>query len=214
MTDLEPMDVRLRAYADRWRDSAAPPPALPLDGMLSRRPARKTWWIATSAAAVAAAILGGTRIATDDGRSTVAPAGNASPTAPAASPTPTSAPTRTSAPDQAVHADPKVVRAAVAAVEEFLDTWRRDGLAIASRRYLEADAQLPPSSAGLPRLSTGKVVHAEVSSWESPDRFTLEVRLDLHFSGDPMAWNDGDNDRFVTVRRDGAGFRLAFATSP
>ena len=109
--------------------------------------------------------------------------------------------------------DRRTVRSAVTAIQAYLDTWRRDGMFLAARQYVEKDAQ-PPSAVGLPRLSSGKVLHADLSSWESADHFTLEVALDLHIVGDPLAWNDGENDRFVTVTRDGGGFRLAFATSP
>jgi hypothetical protein len=95
-----------------------------------------------------------------------------------------------------------------------LETWRREGLFVASRRYLEAVSQ-PPSDVGLPRLSSGRVLHADVFSWASPDRFTLEVSLDLHFRGDPMAWNDGRNDRFVTFTGVDGALRIAdIATSP
>lgn len=107
-------------------------------------------------------------------------------------------------------ADQKTVQAAVATIQAFLDTWRRDGIAVASRDYSVSDQQ----AASGPQLSAGKVLDASVSSWDSPDHFTLEVSLDLHFTGDPMAWNQGANDRFVTVTRDAKGFRLSFATSP
>ena len=101
----------------------------------------------------------------------------------------------------------------VLAIQTFLDTWRRDGMVVAARRYFDA-ASPPQSGAGLPRISSGKVLHADVSSWESPDHFVLEVQLDLHFTANRLVWDEGRNDRFVTVTRDGAGFRLDFATSP
>lgn len=107
-------------------------------------------------------------------------------------------------------ADQKTVQAAVATIQAFLDTWRRDGIAVASRDYSVSDQQ----AASGPQLSAGKVLDASVSSWDSPDHFTLEVSLDLHFAGDPLAWSQGANDRFVTVTRDAKGFRLSFATSP
>lgn len=126
------------------------------------------------------------------------------------------APSSTGSPtaDPTDAADPKTVQAGVAVIQAFLDTWRRNGLALATRRYLDADSQLPPSATGLPRITSGKVVRTEVFSWESRDRFTLYVSLDLHFSGDRMAWDEGENGRFVTVTRSGGAFRLAFATSP
>lgn len=116
--------------------------------------------------------------------------------------------------DPAAAADLKTVQAGVAAIQAFLDTWRRDGLALATHRYLDADSQVPLSATGLPRLRSGKALHTEVFSWESRDRFTLYVSLELHFSGDRMAWNEGENGRFITVTRTGGALRLAFATSP
>jgi hypothetical protein len=107
----------------------------------------------------------------------------------------------------------KTVQAAVATIQAFLDTWRRDGIVVASRDYSVGDQQVAPGAGG-PQLASGKVLDASVSSWDSPDHFTLEVSLDLHFTGDPLAWNQGANDRFVTVTRDAKGFRLSFATSP
>jgi hypothetical protein len=105
------------------------------------------------------------------------------------------------------------LRAGVRTVQAFLDAYRREGLVVASRDYSASDQQVT-SSAGVPRLSSGTVVDASVSSWNSPDDFTLEVTLDLHFDGDPLAWNQGLNDRFVTLTRTGGSLRLSFATSP
>jgi hypothetical protein len=115
--------------------------------------------------------------------------------------------------DSTGNADPRTVRWAVNQIQTFLDVWRREGMVAASRRYFDAASQ-PRSAAGLQRLSYGKVLSAHVSSWESSEHFTLEVSLDLHFVGDPMAWNDGENDRFITVTRHGSSVQLDFATSP
>ena len=105
------------------------------------------------------------------------------------------------------------VRTGVPVIRGFLDAYGRDGIIVAARRYLPADSQ-PDSAVGVPRLASGSVVSAEVSSWESPDHFTLEVGLDLHFDGDPLAWDEGRNLRFVTFTRTDGAFRLEFATSP
>ena len=106
------------------------------------------------------------------------------------------------------------VHAGVPVVQAFLDAYRRDGIVVAARKYLPPDSR-PDTAAGVPRLASGTVTGAVVSSWESPDQFTLEVRLDLHFDGDPGAWNEGHNDRFVTfTRTDGALRIVEIATSP
>lgn len=66
---MDPMDERLRAYADRWRDAAAPAAPLDVDRLGPRTRARRTWFlVAASAAAVAVVIAGGTRLVGDDTR--------------------------------------------------------------------------------------------------------------------------------------------------
>jgi hypothetical protein len=52
--------------------------------------------------------------------------------------------------------------------------------------------------------------------WKGRGHFTLLVSLDLTFKGNPVAWNRGSNDRFVTAHEVGAHRRylLEFATSP
>jgi hypothetical protein len=116
--------------------------------------------------------------------------------------------------------DPSETAQQKAAVDEgartlqaFLDVWRRDGFTAASHAYAAADRR-SDSDVGTPRLRSGSVLDANLSSWESPDHFTLEVSLDLHFVGDPVAWNEGENGRFVTVTRTDGALRLSFATSP
>ncbi len=125
-----------------------------------------------------------------------------------------SAPTPSSATDRADSTQQgTAVRAGVRTLRAYLDRWRRDGLTAASHAYAAADQQTD-SDVGVPRLRSGSVLDATLSSWESPDRFTLEVSLDLHFDGDPLAWNDGENVRFVTLTRTDGALRLEFATSP
>jgi hypothetical protein len=113
--------------------------------------------------------------------------------------------------DSGQHA--QAIRAGSRAIQAFLDEWRTQGLLVASRHYATSD-QMPESSAGLPRISSGTVLHTSLSSWASPEHFTLEVSLDLRFEGDPLAWDQGQNLRFVTVTRTGSETRLTFATSP
>jgi hypothetical protein len=212
------MDQRLREYAARWRDAEPPSPAPDAAGLGPGRRGARTWWLAAAtAAAVAAVILGGTRIVGDEGsRKPSEPAGAARPTGTAAPGTDeltaSGSPTEGSQ-DSTGKADPRAVRWAVNQIQTFLDVWRREGMLVAARRYFDAASQ-PRSAAGLQRLSYGKVLSAHVSSWESSEHFTLEVSLDLHFVGGPMAWNDGKNDRFITVTRHGSSVQLDLATSP
>jgi hypothetical protein len=95
-------------------------------------------------------------------------------------------------------------------IQAFLDAWAEDGYATALHRYLTREFRVVDDS-GMPRLVSGRVTRATLHSWTSNGRFTVEVDLDLHFRGDPMAWTNGVNTRFVTVE---AGRRLTFATSP
>ena len=216
MPDLDPIDARLREYAERWRAGTPPVPAPAADDLADRPTTRGWWTVGVVAAAVVAGIAVGTQLVGHDetanaptAAQTVRP-GDVVPRTPLPATDPTIS-TGATPPTSAQRT--AAVRAGVATIRAYLDTWRRDGMFLAARRYLDADSQ-PQADVGLPRLSDGKVVHTGVSSWDSPDRFTLEVSLDLHFDGDPLGWNQGGNDRFVTVTRDGAGFRLSFATSP
>src|SRR4051812_36515512 len=141
------MDARLREYADRWRDAA--PTAPPVDGarLESQRPMRRAWWLAgLSAAAIAVAILSGTLLAGHDP--------SATPAGPSTGPTVADAAQRKAA-----------VRTGVPVIQGFLNTSRRDGFVVAARKYLPADSQ-PESAVGVPRLASGSVVTAEMSSWE------------------------------------------------
>lgn len=71
------------------------------------------------------------------------------------------------------------------------------------------------SGQGSPRIGAGVVRSYRLDSWKGPKEFTLFVSMDLTFTGDPLAWNRGINDRFVTAHRAGDHrYLLEFATSP
>jgi hypothetical protein len=110
---------------------------------------------------------------------------------------------------------PALVRSACRRIEGFVDTWREHGYVDASRRYVVPGQQVE-SELGLPRIVAGSVDRCVLFSAESPDRFILEADLTLHLRGDPLAWNEGVNTRFVTATRSSAvvPFRLELATSP
>jgi hypothetical protein len=47
------------------------------------------------------------------------------------------------------------------------------------------------------------------------DGTRFQVALDLRFDGDPVAWTQGHNDRFVYItRKAGEGLAMSFATGP
>jgi hypothetical protein len=212
MTDLDPMDSRLRAYGERWRQAAAPSPVVEPE-RLGRGHTARTWsLVLASAAAIALAIVGVTHLVGGN-----PPGGLTAPitspdhavaTAPKTPGLPSAGPTAADGAQRKA-----VLRSGVERIQGFLDAYRRDGIVVAARKYLAADAQLT-SAVGVPRLASGSVVSAEVSSWESADQFTLEVGLDLHFDGDAGSWNEGHNDRFVSFTRTDGALRLDFATSP
>jgi hypothetical protein len=71
------------------------------------------------------------------------------------------------------------------------------------------------SDQGSPRIGAGRVSSYRLDSWKGPKEFTLMVSMDLTFIDDPMAWDRGINDRFVTAYRVGDHrYLLEFATSP
>ena len=105
------------------------------------------------------------------------------------------------------------VEAAVRTVRRYLHAWVAQGPSAASR-YLVADERTT-SDQGAPRLASGIIRSYRLDRWQGPRAFTLLVSLDLRFTGSPLAWNRGLNDRFVTVHRTGhSGYLLRFATSP
>jgi hypothetical protein len=72
------------------------------------------------------------------------------------------------------------------------------------------------SDEGSPRISAGTVTTYRLYGWKGPREFTLLVSLNLTFTNDPMGWNRGKNERFVTAHRVGnlRRYFLEFATSP
>ena len=102
---------------------------------------------------------------------------------------------------------------AVGTVREYLHAWVNEGPTRASR-YLVASERVP-SDQGAPRISAGTVESYRLDSWKGPRQFTLFVSMNLTFATDPMAWNRGNNGRFVTVYPVGDHkYLLEFATSP
>jgi hypothetical protein len=171
--------------------------------------APRTWWFVAAVVAGAVAVVMATRPVGDDSVPTPAPS---APHEPVASTT-TDPATPSTTPEPGNDAQQRAaVRAGVRTIQAFLDTYRRDGIVVASREYLAGDQLRSP--AGVPRLSSGTVLDASISSWRSADDFTLEVSLDLHFRGTVGSWDQGENDRFVTLTRTGDSYRLSFATSP
>ncbi|MFI6815993.1 hypothetical protein ACIBG7_26545 [Nonomuraea sp. NPDC050328] len=104
--------------------------------------------------------------------------------------------------------------AAVRELQAFLDSWRTDGLAIASRSYLVADQQVAGGADALV-LKAARVAKVRSASPTAGD-LVLDVDLDLTFQGATGAWHDGLNQRFVTFTpRSGAvPFVMSLATSP
>ena len=99
------------------------------------------------------------------------------------------------------------------ALRRYLDAWAGEGPARASR-YLVAGRRLE-SDQGVPRISAGTVTSYRLYRWKGPERFTLLVSVDLHFTSSTMAWNRGINSIFVTAHRSADhGYLLEFATSP
>jgi hypothetical protein len=133
-----------------------------------------------------------------DGPPTAAPA-----TTTTASATPTS--TASAAPTEAE---------ARTELQAYLDAWRTDGPASASRAYLTADQQVP-DDADAPHLRSGKVTGVTDAEPTSDGQRFLAT-LELSFDGNPAAWGEGTNDRFVTFtpRAGAIPYEMAFATSP
>lgn len=85
---------------------------------------------------------------------------------------------------------------AITELKTYLVDWQRSGPSSASNEYLVSSQQ-----GGKVKLLSGKVTSYHPYSWTSTNKFTLLVGLDLHFSGSPGAWNEGDNDRYVIFVR-------------
>lgn len=132
-------------------------------------------------------------------------------------PTPSSAvPTAsTTAPSSPTTAPSLSQDDAVAELQSYLDAWSTDGPASASQAYLTADQQVS-NDADAPKLASGKVTKV-IGAQPGPDgELTLQVTLDMAFRGDPIAWSNGANERFVTFTPGGGQvpYAMSFATSP
>ena len=98
---------------------------------------------------------------------------------------------------------------------DFLDMWKTKGAAEASKAYLAPDEQAT-SSDDVPVLASGRVVTLRPGQWTSAELFVVDVDLELTFTGDPVAWGNGVNERFVTAtaRTGTIPYVLELATSP
>lgn len=103
---------------------------------------------------------------------------------------------------------------ATAEIQAYLDAWGSKGAAIASHAYLTADQQVA-HDADAPHLSSGNVI-AVTDPQPTPDGLRFHVTLDLSFDGDPVAWSQGANERFVffTPQAGPAAYAMSFATGP
>jgi len=98
---------------------------------------------------------------------------------------------------------------------DFLDMWKTKGAAEASKAYLAPD-EPATSSDDVPVLASGRVVTLRPGQWTSAELFVVDVDLELTFTGDPVAWGNGVNERFVTAtaRTGTIPYVLELATSP
>jgi hypothetical protein len=117
--------------------------------------------------------------------------------------------------------DPQVVRAGVATLRRYLRVWETRGT-IASGRFLVPRERPFGTDDGHPRLVSSQLSSYEVSTWDGPEHFVLQVELHRTFDGfeDPLQlamyvhW-DQNVPQPVTVRRTDRGrYLLSFASSP
>lgn len=99
-------------------------------------------------------------------------------------------------------------------LQAFLDSWRRDGMVIASRTYLVTDQQVV-DTADVLVLTKGRVAKV-ISATPSAGGLVLHVELDLTFRGATGAWGNGVKERFVTFtpRAGTVPLVMSLATSP
>lgn len=104
---------------------------------------------------------------------------------------------------------------AVAELQSYLNAWSTDGPASASQAYLTADQQVS-NDADAPKLASGKVTKVTGAQPGPGGELTLQVTLDMTFDGDPIAWSEGVNERFVTFTPRGGQvpYAMSFATGP
>jgi hypothetical protein len=98
---------------------------------------------------------------------------------------------------------------------DFLDAWKTKGYAEASKAYLGPEEQATSPDDVLV-LASGRVVTLRPGQWTSAELFVVDVDLELTFTGDPVAWGNGVNERFVTAtaRTGTIPYVLELATSP
>lgn len=107
----------------------------------------------------------------------------------------------------------QAVLSAVRTLRQYLHAWATEGPSRASRYLVPSQRMM--SDQGSPRILVGTVRSYRLDSWKGPKEFTLYVSMNLTFSNDPMGWNRGINDRFVTAHSIGDHrYLLEFATSP
>jgi hypothetical protein len=127
----------------------------------------------------------------------------------------------------ATSGDAGTYSAAIAEVQAYLDMWASQGPYAAAAKYLVPEEQArsgavtqwpPGPDDQTPVLLSGTVRSYRPTDWKSPNAFTLEVTMDLHFRGDATRWNmnEGVNDRFFTFTRPDTAnaYRMYEATSP
>lgn len=133
-------------------------------------------------------------------------------TSPSNSPEPSSV---VSSPDPNARLTSKVKQTSILQLTSFLNDWRTEGAFKAASKYLTG-AMRPTSPSGLPVLVSGQVKSSKVVTLVSEDQFTVDVVLDLKFSGDSGAWGQGVNERFVTFTRTSptSPYLMYLATSP
>lgn len=117
-------------------------------------------------------------------------------------------------PSDAARPSHRQVALAVRTLRQYLHAWASEGPARASR-YLEPNERFSKDY-GAPRISAGTVRSYRLDSWNGPTTFTLLVSMNLTFTTDPLTWNRGSNDRFVTARKAGPhqGYLLEIASGP
>ena len=102
-------------------------------------------------------------------------------------------------------------KTAASELQEYLNYWHLVGPVTASKLFLVSSQR-----GGTVKIASGKVLNYHPYSWKSANDFTLLMSINLNFNGWHGAWNEGENDRFVTFTRAGHGrpFLMALNTGP
>lgn len=101
-------------------------------------------------------------------------------------------------------------------ITAFLNAWAQGTYREAANTYLAASMQVPAGASG-PKLLSGRLINSRLDLWTNENDFVMSVNMELHFAKrDGIAWNEGNNDRFVHFTRNdpGQGFTMTFATAP